>query len=314
MRATLLLLLLCLTACRSARVTDPARGPADTLAARIPAVGSATTLDAGTWNVEWFGDAGNGPANEALQLSTVRAALAGMDLDLVGLQEVVSIPQWQQLTALLPGYAGILGSDATVTGGPASYSPGEQKVALLYKRSLGTLVRARIVLQLNDNDFAGRPPLEVVLRTTLNGATQDLVILVLHMKAFSDVESWQRRANASAALKEYLDATWPSHRVLVIGDWNDDVDTSITTQRPSPYANFVADVSRWAFPTLALSVARIRSTIGFPDPVDHHLVSNELAPLFVAGSARAIALDQAIASYGQVTSDHYPVVSSYAWR
>jgi endonuclease/exonuclease/phosphatase family metal-dependent hydrolase len=209
---------------------------------------------------------------------------------------------------------GILATDAVVTGGTASYSAGEQKVGLLYKRSLGTVVRARIVLQLNDNDFAGRPPLEVVLRTTLNGATHDLVILVLHMKAFSDPESWQRRVNASAALKEYLDTTWPAQRVLVVGDWNDDLDTSITARSPSPYANFVADVSRYTFPTIALSVARIRTTVGFSEAVDHHLASNELAALYVPGSARAVALDQAIPNYGQVTSDHYPVVSSYAWR
>ena len=35
---------------------------------------------------------------------------------------------------------------------------------------------------------------------TLNGGTEDVVFIVLHGKAFNDDASWQRRANASAAL------------------------------------------------------------------------------------------------------------------
>lgn len=302
------------TACRSTRVTDAVTAPADTLAARITPVGSASTLDIGTWNLEWFGDAGNGPANEALQLSTVRSAMAGMNLDIVGVQEIVSQTQWDALEAALPDYSGFLAGEDLVTGGPGSYSRGEQKVGILFKRSLATLVSARVVLAANDFEFAGRPPLEVTLRVSINGRTQDLVVLVLHMKAFTDVESWQRRANAAIALKAYLDATWPTQRVTVIGDWNDDLDNSITSSRGTPYLAFLADSTRYAFPTLALSLARVPTTDGFREAIDHHLVTNELSALFVAGSARAIALDQVISSYAQVTSDHFPVVSSYTWR
>ena len=55
------------------------------------------------------------------------------------------------------------------------------------------------------------------------------MVIVLHAKAMSDMDSWQRRVDASRALKTYLDGTWPSAKVLVIGDFNDDVDVSISS-------------------------------------------------------------------------------------
>lgn len=301
-------------ACGSGRGANPVSAPSDTLAARIARVGSATTLDVGTWNLEWFGDAGNGPTNEQLQLTTVRSALAGMNLDIIGVQEVVSQSHWDQLEEGLPEFTGFLAGESIVTGGAASYSANEQKVGLLFKRSVATLVRARVVLAGNDFEFAGRPPLEVTLRVGLNGATRQLTLLVVHMKAFADSVSWQRRASAALALKEYLDTSWPIQEVMVIGDFNDDLDNSITARRASPYSIFLGDVTRYVFPTLALSNAQVPTTVGFRDAIDHQLITNELAASFVAGSARAIALDQVITNYAQVTSDHYPVVTSYTWR
>lgn len=285
--------------------------PADTLAARIPRQGTDATLDVGSWNIEWFGDAGNGPTNEMLQLSTVTSAISAMDLDILGFQEVVSSAQFTDLDARLGAYAGILASDGIVAGGAASYTAGEQKVALLYKPSVATLTGARIVLAGASNDFAGRPPLEATFRVTVNGTTRTLVVLVVHMKAFADAESWQRRVNAAAALKAYLDQPYPSEQVMVIGDFNDDVDTSISSGRASPYSAFVSDVDRWAFPTAALSLSRLPTTVGFADAVDHHLATNEVMATFVAASARAVRLDQYIVDYANVTSDHYPVVTAY---
>ena len=268
----------------------------------------------GTWNIEWFGNTGNGPTNESLQLATVRSALLGMNLDVIGLQEITSQTQWDELERGLPGYTGFLAGESSVVGGPGSYDAGEQKVGILYRSSVATLVGARIVLASSDFSFAGRPPLEVTLRVTLAGVTQDVIVLVVHMKAFSDAESWQRRVNASAALKSYLDATYPTQRVMVVGDWNDDIDVSIAPGRASPYENFVADPLRYAFPTQSLSISRIPTTVGFADAIDHHLVSNELASLVQAGSVRVVRLDQVIAGYSQITSDHYPVVVSYRMR
>lgn len=303
------LTLLALAACGGCSGAEPTE---DTVA--IPARGTAATFDVGTWNLEWFGDPGNGPDDETLQLRRVRDVVKGADLDLWGLEEVVDPAHFVDLLGGLPGYAGLLADDPSVAGGVASYSDfgdREQKVALVYKTSAVEVVAARVILADKDYEFAGRPPLEVRIRTRVQGSAQEGVVVVLHAKADAEDASWARRRDAAAALKAYLDAAWPAARVWVLGDFNDDVDGSISAGRPSPYAGFVADPARWSFPTAALSAAGIGTTTGFADAIDHVLVSDEVASLYVPGSAEAFRVDAWIPSYSATTSDHYPVLARF---
>ncbi|HEX2288849.1 MAG TPA: endonuclease/exonuclease/phosphatase family protein, partial [Pseudonocardiaceae bacterium] len=250
----------------------------------IPGKGSATTLDVAGWNIEWFGSTGSGPTNETLQLSNARDVISGTDFDIWGVAEITGQAAWNSLESSLTGYTGFLAGESIVTSGSTYYASTEQKVGILYKSSLATLVGAKVILTAHDTDFAGRPPLEVRLDVTLNGTTEEVVVIVLHMKAFDDVPSWQRRQNASNALKSYLDTTYPTQKVIVVGDWNDDVDTSITSGQASPYQNFVSDAADYAFPTRALSLAGTSSTTSYPDMIDHHLVTSELNATLVPGS------------------------------
>ena len=285
-------------------------------AVTIPAKGGATTLDLASWNIEWFGDTSNGPSNEALQLQNVRDVISGTDFDIWGFAEVVDSAQWNNLESQLPGYTGFLANESNVIDGAAYYSGfsnTEQKVGILYKSSLATVLDARVILTANDNDFAGRPPMQVTLRVTLNGTTEDIVVIVMHAKCCTDNTSWQRRSTASNALKSYLDTTYPTRKVWVIGDFNDDVDTSISPGHASPYANFVNDAADYKFPTQALSSAGIASTVSYSDTIDHHLNSNDSNALYIADSVAVYRVDQYIASYGTTTSDHYPVLSRYTW-
>lgn len=320
-RSTLALTTAALSLAALLACEHPATAPA-TLAtsgarhATVPAQGTASTLDIGTWNLEWFGDAANGPTNEALQQSNVRDVIAGADLDIWGLEEVVSASAFDTLVARLPGYAGVLANDPSVVNGPQYYSDfnnTEQKVALVWKTSVATLRGAKIILTANDFDFAGRPPMEVQLTTTVNGVTQDLVVIVMHMKAGADQASWQRRQNAGVALKSYLDTTYPTQKVIVLGDWNDDVDTSILAGSPTPYANFVADGARYTYPLKPLSDAGGTSEVNYTGSlIDQQLVTNEMFADYVSGSAEVFRADQYIASYGTTTTDHYPTITRYA--
>jgi hypothetical protein len=281
--------------------------------ATVPAQGTASTLDVASWTIEWFGSTGNGPADEALQLANARDIISGADMDVWGVAEIVDQAHWNSLESQLTGYTGLLAGESGVTGGSTYYGATEQKVGLLYKSSMATLLGAKIILTAYDADFAGRPPLEVKLRMTLNGATEDVVFIVVHAKAFNDDASWQRRANASAALKSYLDTTYPTQKVFVVGDFNDDVDTSITAGKASPYKNFVDDAARYSFPTKALSDAGATSTTSYTDMIDHHLVTNEASADFVPGSVQVYRVDSYVPNYDASTSDHYPVLTRYTF-
>lgn len=289
--------------------TGPA--PVDTTVASVPSAGSPGELDVVSWNVEWFGHLGNGPANEPLQLRAAQAVIQGTDADVWGLVEIVGKAQWDSLDARLTAYSGLLASDAAVTGGATYYSADEQKPAILWRSSLATLVGARVILTANDHAFAGRPPLEVQLDVTLGGATERVVVIVLHMKAFADQPSWERRRDAATALKGYLDATWPTQRVLVIGDWNDDVDRSIVAGQATPYEALVADSARYRFITASLSAAGTSTIAGYPDPIDHHLATNEAAAAAVASATRVLRPDQQITGFTERVSDHFPVLTRY---
>ena len=289
---------------------DPAEQELDS-EVTVPPRGAADTLDVGEWNIEWFGSTGNGPTNEALQLANVRDVIAGADLDLWGLEEIVSATQLGQLESQLTGYDTVLASDPSVASGSTYYSSGEQKVGILFKSSVVTVRAARLILTANDPDFAGRPPLEVEITATIDGVARDLVVIVFHAKAFDDLTSYNRRLAASSALKAYLDGSRPNDRVIVLGDYNDDLDTSITSGQPSPYQNFVDDTARYATPTKAFSDANQPTTAGYPDAIDHHMLTNELASLYVASSAEVYRVDAFIPSYSSTTSDHFPTITHY---
>lgn len=281
----------------------------------VPSKGTSSTFDIGAWNLEWFGDTANGPTNEALQLGNARDVIAGADLDVWGMEEIVSAGQFSSLVSQLPGYAGLLANDPSVVNGPAYYSDfgnAEQKVGLLYKTSVASVLGASVILTQYNTDFAGRPPLEVRLRVASGSGTEDVVVIVMHPKCCTDSTSYQRRVTAANALKSYLDTTYPTQKVWVIGDFNDDVDTSISTGRTSPYQPFVTDTARYLVPTKALSDARISSTVSNSETIDHHVVTNEVAAAYVPGSAEVFRVDAYVPSYATTTSDHYPVLSRYA--
>lgn len=278
--------------------------------AGVPDAGAAVPLKVGNWNLEWFGDTGTdrGPTDEQLQLNNVRAVISGEDADFWGLQEVVDVNHFNTLKQGLPGYDGFVANDARVTSGSFYYGTFEQKVAVLYKTSVVQVLSAQVILGSSSYDFGTRPPLRLNLRVTRNGASVDMVVIVLHMKAETAQDDYDRRKAAAAALKQYLDTSLPTARVLVLGDWNDDVDMSITSGQPTPYQSFLDDPADYTFLTQTLSQS-VSSQTRFSTFVDHQLVTNELAQGYVSGSS--MVPRPSIPNYGTTTSDHYPVLSRF---
>ena len=277
---------------------------------------STFPLSVANWNIEWFGDTSFGPEDEQLQLANAQAVIADAGADIWGLGEIVDTAHFNQLKAQLPGYDGFLADDAMrVSSGTGYYHSAEQKLGVLFRSDVVQVLRADVVLGEHDYDFGGRPPLRVDVRVTRDGASVDVTVLVLHLKALTTTEDYERRLAAGGWLKSYLDAQLPTQRVLVVGDWNDDVDQSTTTdpatgqRRDTPFRNFVNDTVRYRFTTEALSLAGVGSTVGRNTFIDHQLASNEMAAAYITNSAKVIR--PAITGYRDNTSDHYPVLSSF---
>lgn len=276
----------------------------------------------GQWNIEWFGSDTQGPprstspggTTDDLQISNALSVISGANADVWGLVEMVDTNDFNTLKAQLPGYDGFLADDPRVAFGSSYYTPSEQKVGVLYNSRL-VYQSATLILREASTDFGGRPPLRVDFLTPIHGVDTPLTVIVLHMKAFADQPSYDKRQRAGIALKNYLDANLPTQHVFVLGDWNDDVDVSITygssgTPLPTPYEGFVADSSHYTFVTRPLSLAGEGSTTGFPDMIDHTLATDELVADYVPGSVHVLRPTW-IPDYGGTTSDHYPVLSQY---
>lgn len=272
------------------------------LASAIPPFGEPGSLDVATWNLEWFGSWHEGPTDEARQLAGVRAVVAGLDMDLWALEEVVSAEQFAELIDGLP-VRGLLANDASVDGG-GYYGAGEQKVAVIYRPDELELVAARTILRSSSYAFAGRPPLEVEFRR----GEQTLFVIVLHAKAQGAYADWQRRRDGALALSDYLASERAGDDVLVIGDYNDDLDQSMRSSSPSPYAGLA---ETHFFATAALSAANVPTTTFGHLPIDHALADGALAAAYRDDSAAVFPADDYIADYARTTSDHLPVVMRF---
>ena len=273
----------------------------------IRAVGTDATLDVATWNIEWFGSDTNGPS-DARQITNVRAVIEQADIDLWGVQEIADLDDFNALLdGLGEGYDGVLATES-----------GTQRIGFLYKTEVFSNVVVRHILSTFSEAFAGRPPLQLEADVTLGDETRRLTFIVLHMKAFSDQASYERRVDASQRLKNNLDNLRPNDPIMILGDFNDELGGSIRAGQPSPYDNFVQDTAHYFFPSLSLENAGLGTFCGNSaacstgSTIDHILVTDELAPLYETNSAaRLDTLLTSISGYINTTSDHLPVFARF---
>jgi len=272
--------------------------------AQVPTFGSDTLFDVGCWNVEWLGSTEGGPTNETLQYNNVRKVLNDTDVDVWGLTEVSNLATYNQMLADLPQYGGIL----------ATYTQ-TQKTALFYKKDMLEVIGSRHIFSgssMNYN-FAGRPPLEVTVKTVAPYAVDTFYFLVLHLKAFSDQESYNRRKDATEALKaHYLDLEL-NKKIIVLGDWNDDLDQSIYNGITTPFKSYLDDPNNYLFTTQAISFAGGTSYASYSGSmIDHILINKSMFSDYVASRTRVLNnLPSQISGFTNNTSDHYPVVTSF---
>jgi exonuclease III len=279
--------------------------------AQVTKVGNDTLLDVAGWNIEWFGDLTNGPSDEALQFNNVKSVLKNTDIDIWGLAEVSNPTLFASLLTDLTVYDFVLSNFSQT-----------QKTGLIWKKSKFDLVSSASVLTEYSYDFASRAPLEVALKSKDNNITDTLYFYVLHFKANTGsqtekVTSYNRRKNAAGYLKTYLDANRKYKKVIVLGDWNDDLDESIVYENgaylTSPFSNFLTDSARYFFTSLQLTKTGQQSTASYPNMIDHQMISAYMRDSFyVANSSRVMTQTAAqISNYRNNTSDHYPVLGRF---
>ncbi len=297
------------------------------LSRSFPVFGSSQTgtgtLDIICWNVEWFGGS-QGPADNDLQQTNVQQVLQNLSADVFALEEVVDTLRLKAVVDNLPGYAYKISYYTSSAPDPSSgnYATG-QKLALVYKTSVLSNVTARGLMQsspsASSNWASGRFPFLVNADATINGSTRNINFLVLHGKSGDALSDYNARKAGADELKDTLDAQFSNAQVIILGDYNDDLDISISAPAGggpvTSYTTIISDstdADSYKALSLPLSKAGLRSTKANSDVIDHIVVSNELQALFVTGSTQLRKdVEDVIPDYANTTSDHYPVIARF---
>jgi Endonuclease/Exonuclease/phosphatase family len=275
-------------------------------AQNVPKIGTDSTLEIANWNTQWYGSGSGGPSNEPLQQQNVWEVISKSNMDVWGLCEVSDTNAWDTLLAKLPIYDGVISTWSQT-----------QKTALMFKKSMFRWLYTKHPLSGYSYDFAGgRLPLEVGLEANMGTWKDTIVFLVTHLKAnvgtdLQKEDAWNRRNQATMALKAYIESLGKNRKCMVLGDWNDDLDKSIYSTWATPYQFWLNDSLNFKFPTLKLTKDGDKSMDAFTEVIDHQCVYGRMLADVVPSSAKVFYLTNYVTNYASTTSDHFPVYSVF---
>jgi endonuclease/exonuclease/phosphatase family metal-dependent hydrolase len=263
-------------------------------------VGTDTTLEVMTWNIENFPKAG------ATTIGDVRQIIEGVQPDIVAVEEIANGASFEQLDAQLTGWVGTHAS-----------SDAYQNLGFLYRADGALSVTS--VYEIYTDDSRAFPRSPYVLEATWNGTP--FVVIANHLKASGDgvmnasdpYDEETRRRDACVLLAEFVTTSLAGERVFIVGDMNDlltDVEAN------NVFEVFLQDPADWRFADLAIAQGPAG---GFSYPnynshLDHILVTSALFPALDAPGTLVTTMSQlpAIlggwASYDRDVSDHLPVI------
>ncbi len=302
------------------------------------------TFDIVCYNLEFFGTdvkdtSGKefGPVDDALQIANVTTVLQNINADIYGVEEIADDNAFNTLVANLPGYDKIVSDrwSYSFTAPDPNFPP--QKIGFIYNTSAVQVVSSRVMFAKLYDDVrtgntsllpgypttggntpanfwsSGRLPFMVTFDVTIDGFKKRVRAVVIHAKSGSAQADYDRRKYDVKVLRDSLVANYANDNIILVGDYNDDVDVSIAapTNTESTFKSFVDDVANFNSLTYTISQA---GAVSFPNSssfLDHIITSNELTNAYVPNS---IAIEDArayVSNYINTTSDHLPVSARF---
>ena len=264
------------------------------------AVGTDSTLEIVTWNLEHFAKKGDDTVDAVIQ------AIEGMDADIIALQEIESFSSFRKVRERLVSWEG----DRATSAGY------DINLAFLYRVDGDLQVESVYEIMVDySREFPRRP---FVLEGTYR--THPIVVINNHFKCcgdgvisgdYNDEET--RRRDASLLLDDFIRENYTGKKVVVVGDFNDILTDSASNNvfqnfldAPDQYLFADMDIangpgSGWSFP-------------GWPSHLDHILITASLFPDFQGPETlvKVVPLHtflyNGLNSYDPLISDHLPVV------
>jgi len=298
------------------------------------------TFDVACYNISFFGAGSNNnftPEQIATQVANISTVMQRLNMDVVGIEEMSNDAALAQLVANLPGYASVVSNRWSYSFEPPDPTFPPQKIGFVYNTTTMTLSSEeppRVMFESlydsarqnlpdhrltdyptgNPSSFwaSGRLPFMATFNATIDGITQKIRIVVIHAKSGGDADGYIRRQYDVKLLKDSLDAFYPNDKVILIGDYNDRMVTSIFTGHPSSYQPYVNDIINYNILTYALDQAGRTSFPSSNGLIDHLAITSEFNNEYISNSTDIEDPRTYIANYNSVTgSDHLPVYSRF---
>ena len=303
------------------------------------AVGKDKTFDVVAWNIEWFGDETNSPAvgnplSDAIQKDSVLTILRKMDADVYTVEEISDDVLFGQMVSEMNGYDYVLSEAVSY---PNDATGTQQKVGFIYNTATVSVVATKPLLasihpyynggddtalsDYPDTDktrfyASGRLPFLMTADVTLAGVTKRFDMVALHARANSSSGPQSRydmRKYDVEVLKDTLDAQFADANLIVLGDYNDDVDFTVADEVSSTVSTFdayVQDTVNYKILTKVLSEGDYRSYVFRENMIDHITVSDELSASYIDGSV-SVGYEFYDTDYTTTVSDHFPVSARF---
>lgn len=244
---------------------------------------TSESLDVVTWNIENFPMTSNSTA-EVIEI------IKSLNADIYAIQEIDEIIAFNTVVSSLAGYEGV---SVDVRGGI--------ELGYIYKTSeIVSISSPKLLFEGQTSPFP-REPAEVDI-THSNGL--EVKLINFHLKCCDD--GIERRADASDILKTYLDEAFVNEKVIVLGDWNEDL-----VNGSDAFDNFLTDNANYTFVDLPINEGASTnfSYPSWPSHLDHILITNELCDHII--SCYSALLDDCNTNYFADVSDHRPVIASF---
>jgi endonuclease/exonuclease/phosphatase family metal-dependent hydrolase len=246
---------------------------------------SEDVLEVMTWNIEHF------PIEGEETMKLVTQIIQEQSPDLIAFQEISNKTSFDDLDAALTDYDGQI------------YISGDINQGYFYKTSDITVIGNIQAISSGDSYAFPRAPVKISVRHK-NGIETNLINV--HLKCCGGIDNYLRRMDASEQLKQYIDTNLPDDKVIVLGDFNDEIYGIPDDE--NPFLNFLNDTENYEFADMALAQSDKSdwSYPNWPSHIDHILITNELFDQ--ASETVTVSYDGCYDEYFDMVSDHRPLI------
>ncbi len=262
--------------------------------------GTNSTFDLMTWNLQNFPKSSTTP-------NLAATVIRSLDLEVVAFQEIEDSVSFRYLLEDLAGWNCWRATSASYDINVAyAWSP-EVEIQSIYE-----------IYTHNSREFPRSP---LVFELSWRG--NNLILVNLHLKALGDNyidenDSWDeevRRRDAVDLIKEWIDSNHPNDNVIVLGDWNDQLQESQATN----VFWSILQSDDYLFADLELAQSGNVDNFSYPiyaSHIDHILITDELIDAFHDSASKigTLRIDEVLDGgwneYDDDLSDHRPVAIS----